>query len=104
MPGRVIHLFWGDPAPYVQAVRAAGAKLLSTVAGEDEPKRALAAGADVLIAQGWEAGGHVRGTTSTFALCPSSSTWQVPYRSLLPAALLTGEGWRQRWRSERLAR
>jgi len=27
---RVIHLFWGDPAPYVQLVRAAGAKLLST--------------------------------------------------------------------------
>ena len=67
---RVIHLFWGDPAPYVQPVRAAGAKLLSTVASEDEAKRALDAGADVLIAQGWEAGGHVRGTTSTFALVP----------------------------------
>jgi nitronate monooxygenase len=67
---RVIHLFWGDPAPYVQPVRAAGAKLLSTVASEDEAKRALDAGADILIAQGWEAGGHVRGTTSTFALVP----------------------------------
>ena len=37
----------------------------------DETKRALDAGADILIAQGWEAGGHVRGTLTTFALVPT---------------------------------
>ena len=71
MGARVIHLFWGDPAPYVQQIRAAAAKLMCTVASEDEAKQALDAGADVLIAQGWEAGGHVRGTTSTIALVPT---------------------------------
>ena len=36
----------------------------------DEAVRAAAAGADVVVAQGWEAGGHVRGTVTTLALVP----------------------------------
>lgn len=68
---RVVHLFWGDPTPYAATLHSAGAKVLCTVSSEDEAKQALGAGADVLIAQGWEAGGHVRGTTSTFALVPT---------------------------------
>jgi nitronate monooxygenase len=68
---RVVHLFWGDPTPFAATVHSAGAKVLCTVASEDEAKQALDAGADVLVAQGWEAGGHVRGITSTFALVPT---------------------------------
>jgi nitronate monooxygenase len=68
---KVVHLFWGDPAPYATPVHSAGASLLCTVASEDEAKQALDAGADVLVAQGWEAGGHVRGSTSTLALVPA---------------------------------
>jgi NAD(P)H-dependent flavin oxidoreductase YrpB (nitropropane dioxygenase family) len=67
----IVHLFWGDPTPHAGTVRSAGAKLLCTVASEDEAKQALDAGADVLVAQGWEAGGHVRGNTSTLALVPA---------------------------------
>jgi nitronate monooxygenase len=68
---RLIHLFWGDASPCSAAIHRAGAKLLCTVANADETKQALDAGADVLIAQGWEAGGHVRGTLTTLALVPT---------------------------------
>lgn len=68
---RLIHLFWGNPTQYASTIHRAGAKFLCTVADADETKEALDAGADVLIAQGWEAGGHVRGTISTLALVPT---------------------------------
>jgi len=33
-------------------------------------RRAVASGADVIVAQGWEAGGHVWGTVATLPLVP----------------------------------
>jgi nitronate monooxygenase len=67
---RVVSLFWGDPRPYVATVHAAGALLVQTVGSAAEAQRAVDAGADVLIAQGWEAGGHVWSEVSTLALVP----------------------------------
>lgn len=68
---KLIHLFWGDPTPYASTIDRADAKFLCTVADTDETKQALDAGASILIAQGWEAGGHVRGTLTTLALVPT---------------------------------
>ena len=45
----------------VDATRAAGARLLAMVTTADEARRAVALGAEAVIAQGGEAGGH-RGT------------------------------------------
>ncbi|MEO8224171.1 MAG: nitronate monooxygenase [Gammaproteobacteria bacterium] len=59
---RIISTFWGDPAPYVSLVHDAGGLLLHTVGSLDEARRAVAAGVDVLVAQGVEAGGHVCGS------------------------------------------
>ena len=50
-----------DPAPVAAATRAAGARLLPMVTTVEEARRAVAGGADAVIAQGGEAGGH-RGT------------------------------------------
>jgi nitronate monooxygenase len=50
-----------DPAPVAAATRAAGAHLLPLVTTVDEAVRAVASGADAVITQGAEAGGH-RGT------------------------------------------
>jgi NAD(P)H-dependent flavin oxidoreductase YrpB (nitropropane dioxygenase family) len=36
------------------------------------PKDAAQAGVDGIVAQGWEAGGHVRGQVSTMALVPAA--------------------------------
>jgi len=89
---KLIHLFWGDPTPYAAAVHDAGAKLLATVADTDEAKQALDAGADILIAQGWEAGGHVRGTLTTFALVPTVVDLAGPVPVLAAGGIADGRG------------
>lgn len=66
----IISTFWGDPAPYVDLIHAAGALHLHSVGSVTEAAGAAQAGVDVIVAQGGEAGGHVRGTTSTLALVP----------------------------------
>lgn len=68
---RLVSFFWGDPAPYIPAVHETGGIVLQTVGSVAEAQRAVAAGVDVLVAQGAEAGGHVRGTVSTMVLVPS---------------------------------
>jgi nitronate monooxygenase len=67
----VVSTFWGDPAPYVDAIHAGGALHLHTVASADEAVRAVEAGVDVVVAQGWEAGGRVRGDVATLPLVPA---------------------------------
>jgi nitronate monooxygenase len=55
---RAIMLSFGDSKPFAQRIKAAGALLICQVQDEDMADRALDAGADILIAQGTEAGGH----------------------------------------------
>jgi NAD(P)H-dependent flavin oxidoreductase YrpB (nitropropane dioxygenase family) len=61
---------WGDPTPYIERAHAAGIRVLDQVGSVAEARRSAAAGADVIIAQGFEAGGHVAGTVTTMALVP----------------------------------
>jgi len=51
-------LSFSDPAPFAPRIKQAGALLICQVQSEDMARQALDAGADVLIAQGTEAGGH----------------------------------------------
>jgi len=51
-------LSFGDPAPFAPRIKASGARLICQVQTEDMAMQALDAGADILIAQGTEAGGH----------------------------------------------
>jgi NAD(P)H-dependent flavin oxidoreductase YrpB (nitropropane dioxygenase family) len=67
----VISTFWGDPAPLVPRIHAAGALALHTVGSAEEARRAVDAGVDVVVAQGLEAGGHVWGQVSTLTLVPA---------------------------------
>jgi nitronate monooxygenase len=55
---RAIMLSFGEPAPFAPKIKAAGALLICQVQSEEMARQALDAGADVLIAQGTEAGGH----------------------------------------------
>ena len=66
----VVSFFWGDPARYVERVHAAGSKIFLQVGSVEGARRAAAAGVDVIIAQGTEAGGHVEGETATMVLVP----------------------------------
>jgi NAD(P)H-dependent flavin oxidoreductase YrpB (nitropropane dioxygenase family) len=67
----IISTFWGDPSPAHARIHQAGALHLHTVGDIDEAVRAVTAGVDIVVAQGWEAGGHVRGGTTTMALVPA---------------------------------
>jgi len=65
-------LFWGDPSPYVEKAHSIGTKIAVQAGSVDEAKAAAAAGVDAVIAQGVEAGGHVRGTTALSILLPAT--------------------------------
>jgi len=53
-----IMLSFGDPSPFAETIRAAGIPLMVQVTDMDEARRALDVGANVVVAQGGEAGGH----------------------------------------------
>jgi nitronate monooxygenase len=55
---RAIMLSFGDPKPFAPRIKAAGALLICQVQDEEMAQMALDAGADILVAQGTEAGGH----------------------------------------------
>ena len=55
---RAIMLSFGDPKPFAPRIKASGALLICQVQDEAMARQALDAGADILIAQGTEAGGH----------------------------------------------
>ncbi len=67
----VISFFWREAFNLVPRAKAAGAIVMHTVGSAADAKRAVEAGVDIIIAQGWEAGGHVRGTVATMPLIPA---------------------------------
>ena len=66
----LLSFFWGDPSPFVDPAHDAGLRVIHQVGSVAEAKAAADAGVDVIIAQGVEAGGHVRGEISTLTLVP----------------------------------
>ena len=62
-----VSISFGDPAPYADEVREAGALLMSQVQDAEKAERAVEAGVDVLVAQGTDAGGHT-GSVGTMPL------------------------------------
>ena len=55
---RAILLSFGDPRPFAVRVREAGVPLFCQVQSRESAELAIDAGADVVVAQGGEAGGH----------------------------------------------
>jgi nitronate monooxygenase len=62
----IVALSFGDPRPYVERAKSAGARVMCQVQTSAAANAAVSAGADVLVAQGNEAGGH----TGTMNLLP----------------------------------
>lgn len=63
-------LSFGDPRPYASAIKSAGCKLICQVQDVDQARVAKEAGADIIVAEGTEAGGH-GGTRATLPLVPA---------------------------------
>ena len=85
-------LFWGDPAPFVDLAHDKGVLLLVQVGSLAEAESAAAAGVDAVIAQGVEAGGHVRGTSSIWELLPAVVAAVSPLPVLASGGIGDGAG------------
>jgi nitronate monooxygenase/enoyl-[acyl-carrier protein] reductase II len=88
----VLLFFWGDVAPHVEKAKRAGIRLFAQVGSVEEAKAAAAAGVDAIVAQGFEAGGHVRGTTSLAALVPAVIQAVAPLPVIAAGGIATGRG------------
>jgi nitronate monooxygenase len=65
----LVEFFWGEPSEaLIGHVHAGGARAGWQVGSADEARAAVGAGCDLVVAQGMEAGGHVRGTTGLLPL------------------------------------
>ncbi len=68
---KLVSFFWGDASRYISRAHEASATAMVVVGSSDEARRAADSGADVVVCQGFEAGGHVRGVAGSVALVPA---------------------------------
>jgi NAD(P)H-dependent flavin oxidoreductase YrpB (nitropropane dioxygenase family) len=89
----VLTFFWDDPAPaWIDTVKGAGARVWIQVGSVAEAEAARDAGADAVIAQGSEAGGHNRSTAATTSLLPAVIEAVAPTLVLAAGGIADGRG------------
>ena len=88
----VLSLFWCDATPFVKRCHAAGIVVILTVGSAEEARNAAGAGVDVIVAQGVEAGGHVRGQLGLVALLPAVVDAVAPTPVLAAGGIVNGQG------------
>jgi nitronate monooxygenase len=86
-----VMLSFGEPRPYGSIVKAAGCRLICQVQDVAGARLALKAGADVIVAQGNEAGGHGAGR-STLPLVPAVVDAVAPTPVLAAGGIADGRG------------
>jgi nitronate monooxygenase len=87
----VFMLSFGDPRPYIPAIKAAGCMLICQVQDVEGARAAKEAGADFIVAQGTEAGGH-RATRATLPLVPTVVDAVMPTPVLAAGGIADGRG------------
>lgn len=88
----VLSLFWCDAAPFVKRCRAAGIVVILQVGSAEEARNAATADVDVIVAQGVEAGGHVRGQVGLLPLLPTVVEAVAPTPVLAAGGIVSGRG------------
>ena len=88
----VVSLFWSDPVPFVQRCHVAGIVVMLQVGSAEEATRAAAAGVDFIVAQGVEAGGHVRGQVGLVPLLPTVVEAVTPVPVIAAGGIVDGRG------------
>jgi NAD(P)H-dependent flavin oxidoreductase YrpB (nitropropane dioxygenase family) len=89
---RIVSTFWGEAASLHPAIADAGALHLHTVRSPEEARAAVDAGADVVVAQGWEAGGHVWGEVASLPLVPAVVDAVAPVPVIAAGGIGDGRG------------
>lgn len=87
-----IQLSFGDPRPHADVVHDAGALLICQAQTTAEIDAAVAAGADVIVAQGRDAGGHGRPDRGTMALIPAVVDRLGPVPVVAAGGIADGRG------------
>ena len=91
-PAAVMFSF-GDPAPFADPVRSSGARLILQVSDLDEARRAVDLGADVIVAQGSDAGGHNGARAiGTLSFVPEIVDLVAPIPVLAAGGIVDGRG------------
>ncbi len=88
----VIAFFWRDPSALVQRAKAGSAKVMHTIGTAKDARAAVECGVDVIVVQGWEAGGHVRGTVATMPLIPAVVDAVDPTPVIAAGGIADGRG------------
>ncbi len=83
-----VMLSFGSPAPFAPRIRTTGAKLICQVQNMEHARAAVDVNADIIVAQGAEAGGHGAGR-ATFTLVPEIADYLA---NVAPATALLAAG------------
>jgi nitronate monooxygenase len=86
-----VMLSFGDPAPFVPSIRASGTRLILQVQTLADARAAAALGADVVVAQGAEAGGH-GARRATLPLVPAVVDAIAPTPVVAAGGIADGRG------------
>ena len=90
---RAVMLSFGDPRPFAELVRGAGAALILQVTDLEEARQAVEVRADVIVAQGTEGGGHGgRRGWSTLPFVPVVADLAAPVPVLAAGGIADGRG------------
>lgn len=84
-------LSFGDPRPHAPKIKAAGCKLICQVQDVEGALLARQAGADVIVAEGTEAGGH-GGMRATLPLVPAIVDAVAPLPVVAAGGIADGRG------------
>jgi NAD(P)H-dependent flavin oxidoreductase YrpB (nitropropane dioxygenase family) len=88
----ILVLFWGDPTPFVAEAHRRGIKVFIQVGSVEEAAAAVGAGVDAVIAQGNEAGGHVKSTTALSTVVPAVVEVVKPVPVIASGGVADGRG------------
>lgn len=86
-----VMLSFGDPKPYAELIRSAGCKLICQVQDLEGARIAQEVGADIIVAQGSEAGGH-GANRATLPLVPAVVDAVAPTPVLAAGGIADGRG------------
>ncbi|HYC65610.1 MAG TPA: nitronate monooxygenase [Reyranellaceae bacterium] len=88
----LVMLSFGDPGRYIPRIKAAGSRIVCQVQTLEQAKQAAAAGADIIIAQGRDAGGHSGTTRGTMGFVPAVVDAVGPIPVVAAGGIADGRG------------
>src|ERR1035441_2416296 len=90
---RAVMLSFGDPRPFIGPIREAGTALIIQATDLEEARQAVDLGADVIVAQGTESGGHgAQRGRSTLPFVPIVVDLAAPTPVLAAGGIADGRG------------